>query len=196
MTVGSGTGTSAGRCTEATPCFVCSLKAIVKEQGIGASFTDEPFVANLVGCRKAFSLTNKFDDRMIVFFALPDEPDEYALRGAAIDAEVIADVSAAAKELNRKKGPGVGVRLVACSRVELTPGRPHDGHRVVAMLPITTDPGLVRTTEKLKQLQAALEELQGADGQGGRIKELRDAKQRLTELLGSMPKGKHFSADQ
>src|SRR5262249_9795241 len=146
-------------CSDATPCFVCQVKALVKAQGIDGKFHDEPFAINIVGVRRANSITDKFDDRMILFFALPADESAKTLKDAGIEDDgkgksLIADVNDAASGINgASKDKYRGVRRIPCSRIELVPGKPAAGDRVALMWPITTDPGLVRLDKDGKQLQ-------------------------------------------
>lgn len=178
---GAGDATSAGSCTAATPCFVCKLKAMVAAQGVSAQFSDAPYAINLVGCRRANSISDRFDDRMIAFFSLPAEEARKGLEDAGIEAALLDDIAAAAGAVNGKIIAGRGVRRVACSSIELEPGKPASGHRVVAMFPITTDPGLVRLAESHDAHQ---KELETAVGQrDARLKDLKAGKKELEEKL-------------
>ncbi|HEX7603634.1 MAG TPA: hypothetical protein VF316_18575, partial [Polyangiaceae bacterium] len=177
---------SSGSCTDGTPCFVCEMKAIAVAEGVKATFTDAPFTLNIVGCRRGHSISNEFDDRMVVFFALPAAEAEKALSDATIEGDLGDDIAAAAKALNGAIVPGRGVRLVECSRVEIEPGKPAAGHRVVAMFPITTDPGLVRLASDVETAKKAL------DDAGKTLKSRQDAleaaKKELEDDLADLDK--------
>jgi len=184
---GSENTTTGPACTKETPCFICKLKELVKSRNAGAKFQDTPFKLNFVGCRLAHRVTDVFDDRMIFFFALPSEESEKALKDGGIEEGLIKDINAAAKELNSGKTPDGqnlpwrGVRRVACNSIELEPGKPVTGHRVVAMIPITTDPGLVRLYADHKDQEA--EHQKAIDALSAEIQAFEAAKKKFAETL-------------
>lgn len=192
---GSGTATSGGACSKETPCLVCRLKAIVAAQGAGAKWDDSPFALNMVGVRLAHSISDKFDDRMIAFFSLPAAESATTLKDGKIEDALVSDIAAAASALNGASAkPGRGVRRVPCSAVELEPGKPAAGHRVVAMFPITTDPGLVRLPAQQDKEEKRLEDaVAAADAQ---LKLLKDSKKTFEgELVPALEaKGKALEA--
>jgi hypothetical protein len=176
---GSGTATSGGGCTNETPCFVCQIKAEVRAQDLGSKWDDTPFAVNLVGVRLARSISDVFDDRMIAFFSLPADESSEALQAGGIEKDLVNDIVTAVGAFNgaHTEQRGHGVRRVPCSKVELEPGKPAAGHRVVAMFPITTDPGLVRPISAKKKLDDAIA------ASVARQKELEDAKSSFTDKL-------------
>jgi hypothetical protein len=179
---GSGTATSGGECTKETPCFVCEVKGVVASAGVSATFSDAPFAINIVGCRGINTISNRFDDRLIAFMALPADEAGKALDDAKMEADLVTAVADAAGKLNGAKPTmrGRGVRRVACSSIEIEAGKPTAGHRVVAMFPITTDPGLVRLKKGYDEQKAKFEEeLKTREAQ---LKTLEDGKKSFDDL--------------
>lgn len=179
---GSGFSTSGGECTAQTPCFVCELKAIVAAVGVSAKFSDAPFVINILGCRGANTISDKFDDRMVAFMSLPASDAVKALDDQKVEEGLMTAIADAAETLNGAKPvmPGRGVRRVACSSIELEPGIPTSGHRLVVMFPITTDPGLVRLKKQHEKQQSEFEEK--LDTRVKQLKKLQDSKKSFDDL--------------
>lgn len=148
-------------CTPTTPCFICRLKATAASAGVPLAVDDRPFRLNLIGVRRSDSERNTFDDRLVAFMALPagETKPELACLGDDCD-PLLVDIAERAAAVNgggTKAHAGHGVRRVACNSIELEPGKPSSGHRIVQLLPITTDPGLVRTVHEVETLEKKVE---------------------------------------
>jgi len=158
---GAGEMVDAPGCTPATPCLVCRLKLTAAGAGVSLSVVDRPFRLNLVGIRRADSERNTFDDRLVAFMALPPGESKPELQAIGDDLDpLLADIAAAASAANgggTKAHAGHGIRRVACNSIEIEPGKPVSGHRIVQLLPITTDPGLVRTVHEIEKLEQQVE---------------------------------------
>lgn len=136
---GSGKTTSAAHCSDATPCMVCRLRGLAKARTGSDPFVPRPFVVNLLGLRRHLAATDEFDDRLAVCMALPGEESRKALLDLGIEAALVDDINAVVGKLGEP-----GARRVACDRIEDAEGKPITGHWIMALLPVTTDPGMVR----------------------------------------------------
>lgn len=163
------------------PCVVCRLRAAAKAQAPDAKISTAPLEANLVGIRRFPAVSSEFDDRMAVFFALPTAAAGARLdRGNVVDAkgavilekELLEDLERLVKAshaMAAKPPEGAGkaplpkrVRLVPCHRTEEGAKDPSDRTWVLALLTVSTDPGLVGRVElktKLPATKKAIDDL-------------------------------------
>ncbi|MBJ6764913.1 hypothetical protein JGU66_29465 [Myxococcaceae bacterium JPH2] len=131
------------RCVKA-PCLVCWLRARVAASPTtaGATFSTTPLQLNLVGVRSEDSLSNRFDDVMVVFFQLLPSSARAAFE-AAVEEELRADMAARVEEMARSANGRF--RTVACSQ---------QGLWVVGLFTVTTDPGFEDSPEALEAQRA------------------------------------------
>ncbi|RJS14752.1 hypothetical protein DRW03_34400 [Corallococcus sp. H22C18031201] len=131
------------RCVKA-PCLVCWLRArvAVSPSTAGATFSTTPLQLNLVGVRSEDSLSNRFDDVMVVFFQLLPSSSRAAFE-AAIEEELQADMATRVEEMARAANGCF--RTVACSQ---------QGLWVVGLFTVTTDPGFEDSPEALEAQRA------------------------------------------
>ncbi|OJH42347.1 hypothetical protein [Cystobacter ferrugineus] len=131
----------AGGC-ETNPCFICWLHEKVEDapETKGTSFSDTPLHFNLVGVRKETSLSDAFDDRMIVFFKVLAAEQQQAFE-KAVEKELRASL-----ESCLGKAPQT-VKFIPCSK----------GLWVAAVFRISTDPGLVERRGDLESKKSKLQ---------------------------------------
>jgi hypothetical protein len=136
---------------EHTRCFVCRLTLYLSASPdtrpvltVAAPVT-EPLTLNIVGIRRENSLSDKFDDYMAAFFMLP-RTDQFKTVKSDVEEALLEDLKKAATADKAKDQ----VKIVHCSR---------NGAWVVALFPVTTDPGWVARKSDLahkdKEIQTA-----------------------------------------
>lgn len=154
--IAPGTATTIGepKC-DTSPCLACWLEAQVREspefkedpalkKAGGYQFSREPLDLNIVGIRLENSLTDIFDDTLVVVFRqLQPGPDSESSLKDRIEKE-LQDV---VKDLVKKVAEPP--RVVECSR---------GGPWVVAKFAITTDPGMEARRRELEAKHKKLEE--------------------------------------
>ncbi|MBZ4418736.1 hypothetical protein [Myxococcus sp. RHSTA-1-4] len=130
------------------PCLVCVLRKTVEDTAAtkDVKFATAPLQLNIVGVRSEDSLSNRFDDLMVVFFQLLP-PESGPAFTKALEAELLEDMKGRLPEL--KKTPQGGFRYVACSQ---------QGLWVVGLFTLSTDPGFEDSPEALEEQKAKYEE--------------------------------------
>jgi len=165
------------------------LRSLAKARTGSDPFVPRPFVINLFGLRRHLAATDEFDDRLVVFMALPGEESRKALSDLGIEDELIDDINQVAAVV---KDPGV--RRVSCDRIESAEGVPITGHWLTAVLPITTDPGMVRLyRNKAAELSKLDAQIAAVDARIANLKELGkrlDAFKAAMKSKGDALKGK------
>jgi hypothetical protein len=161
-------GSKAGATVTMDKCNDCTLRAVLaclaadKATGFAAGYelpgpklSSEPLVPNIVGLRILDSVTNRFDDRMVVFYKpVGLDGDKPVAKADLPLGAVSVDQAQALLATDDAKGD---LTLDG----ELLPGRPSENttkgewcrrHRdwKVLVCPITTDPGYVTAKEKKK----------------------------------------------
>lgn len=172
---------------KACSCVVCRLRLEALQALPDARFVTSPLHVNLLGIRRQGSInSDQFDDRMAVFFALPDPKADKARLEKAVEAELRKDLEGAVAALKEPR-----IRVVHCTNGGST-------RWVVGLFPISTDPGLVERVEvrsalakakkQREEAQAALEDVRKAEAELKKLGEDWAAKVKaLTPRKGAPP---------
>lgn len=121
---------------DANPCFICWLRQRVKEAPStqNVTFSDTPLQLNLMGLRLESSLSDQFDDALVVFFKL-------------LEATKLAEFEKAVEQPLRENLEKVfaanpeQVKFIPCSK----------GLWVAAKFQISTEPGMAERRELLRR---------------------------------------------
>ncbi len=167
-------GTSSNTLTmlECNDCTLSRLVACLKQDTRvelpanytfpGTFFTEKPLALNVVGLRVKDSVSNKFDDRMVIFY----RPIDLDGPTKVAEPESVTDLNVAAIEAFLKSAkPGGDLKIEG----DELPGRPsvntdkkecrlHAGWKILN-LPITTDPGYQKKPDANKDVPVG-----GAEG--------------------------------
>jgi len=151
---------------ETTPCFICWLRKRVAEspETKAATFSDTPLQLNLVGVRKETSLSDAFDDKLVVFFRVLAAEQQQAYE-KAVEKDLRDSLESCLGKVSQV------VKLIPCSK----------GLWVAALFHISTDPGLLERRGDLESKASKLQ--QQVDAANEQLDALRKEQKTVDERL-------------